>query len=131
MVDYVKLAATATRLVRANGTTVTINALATAPADPAKPWRGPVDQRAPFAGSVTVKAVRIGTSKTQIASLGKLIKKDDIPDSVDELWLVEPGSVDISDYDELVVGGVTEQIQLAVQIKPADVVLLWILGTSK
>lgn len=131
MVDYVKLAATATRLIRANGTTVTLNALSTAAADPTKPWRGPVDQRAPFAGSVQLKAVRMGTSKTQLGSLGTLIKKDDIPDSVTELWLVEPGTVDLSDYDELVVGGVTEQLQLAVKVKPADVVLLWVLGTSK
>ena len=41
MVDYTALAATATRLIEANGRSITVLARSQLPDDSAKPWRGP------------------------------------------------------------------------------------------
>lgn len=40
MVNYVRLAAVAKRLIETNGRTVTLYRRSTTPADPTKPWRG-------------------------------------------------------------------------------------------
>lgn len=127
---YVKMATVATRLIQSKGTTVVVNKLNTAPADPAKPWRGPADPRSPLGGTVTCKAVRLGTQGS-LGDLGKLIKKDDIPSEVETFFMLEPGSTDLSEFDELVTEGRTENIKFVLAVKPADVVLLWVVGTCK
>ena len=43
MVDYTKLAATADRLIKANGREITFIGKSQTPADPTKPWDGPTD----------------------------------------------------------------------------------------
>lgn len=127
---YTTMASVATRLIKDKGTTLVVNKLDVAPADPDKPWRGPADGRAPYAATVTCKAVRLGTQH-QFGDLGKLIKKDDIPAEVEELYMLEPGTTDLSDFDEIVVGAVTSTIKMVLCVKPADVVLLWVLGVCK
>ena len=127
---YTKMAAVATRLIQAKGATVVVNKLNAAPADPDKPWRGAADPRAPYAATVTCKAVHLGTQGS-LGDLGKLIKKEDIPDEVETLHMLEPGSTDLSDFDEMVTEGRTESIKFVLAVKPADVVLLWVLGTCK
>ncbi len=52
MVDYVRLAATAERLISKNGGPVTIRKLARADEDPDKPWRGPGTDVGLVAGSI-------------------------------------------------------------------------------
>lgn len=127
---YTKMAAVATKAITKFGTTVVVNKLATAAADPDKPWRGPADARAPLGGTATCKAVRLGIGGT-LSDLGGLIKKEDIPDEVETLYMLEPGATDLSDFDEFVVEGRTESIKFLVAVKPADVVLLWVVGTCK
>jgi hypothetical protein len=127
---YVKMAAVATMLIAKFGTSIVVNKLATAPADPAKPWRGPEDPRSPLGGTAICSALRLGT-QGQLGDLGKLINKADIPDEVETFYILEPGTTDLSDFDEAVVEGVTETIKMIVMIKPADTVLLWVLGTCK
>ncbi len=128
MVDYVKLAATALRLVTKNGKSIAIAKLGTTPSDAAKPWRGPADQRSPYADSQSVMAVAV-----PLGGLGKLINKDDIPDGVKDFYLVAPGlsTPALNDYDELVDGGTTYRIVSMNILKPADVVLLYAIGVQK
>jgi len=128
VVDYVKLAATALRLVTNNGKSITIAKLGTTPSDVAKPWRGPADQRSPYADSETVMAVEV-----PLAGLGKMISKSDIPDGVKDFYLVAPGLTTpaLNDFDELVDGSTTYRIVSVNVLKPADVVLLYAIGVQK
>lgn len=71
MVNYASLAATAQRLIEANGRDVTLVKLSEVPADAAKPWRGTTD--APT--EVTAKAVMRGYTKEEVD--GDLIRRGD------------------------------------------------------
>jgi hypothetical protein len=62
MADYVRLAATAKRLVESNGRPVSFVRLQDAPADPDKPWRGAADPRTPPAATVAGAAVAVPPS---------------------------------------------------------------------
>lgn len=128
MVDYVKMAAMALQLVTKNGKEITIAKLNTAPSDTAKPWRGPADQRSPYADTQSVMAVAV-----PLSGLGKMIDKKDIPDGVKDFYLVTPGlsTPALNDYDELVDGDTTSRIVSISVLKPADVVMLYAIGVQK
>lgn len=128
MVDYTNMAAMALRLVTQNGKTITVAKLDTAPSDATKPWRGPADQRAPYVDSQSVKAVEI-----PLSGIGKLVSKKDIPDDVTDFYIVapEPSTPSLLGFDEVVDGAVTSRVTKMEVLKPADVVLLYIIGVQK
>lgn len=128
MVDYVKLAATANRLVTKSGKSITVRKLNSAPADPTKPWRGAVDPRSPAADTQVVAAVEVAES-----GIGKLINKKDIPDTVDKFYIAAPGlsTPDLDDFDEVNDGGVDARIVLMKALRPAGTVLIYVIGTCK
>lgn len=131
MVDYVKMAATALRLVTKNGKTITLVKLATTPSDVTKPWRGPVDQRGPAAASVDLKGVEVPLLKRQF---GAAYSKKDIPDTVTDAFLVAPalsGTPDLTEFDELISDGVTYKIEVADVLRPGPVILLYYFMVSK
>jgi hypothetical protein len=129
VVDYVKLAATALRLVDKNGKTITVRKLAGTAADPTKPWRGPADPRSPTADSQDVRAVEVGVDT--LTKMGKVIKKTDIPDNVEKCYIVAPGLATpaLDDFDEVIDGDVQARIVLMKPLKPADTVLIYVIGT--
>jgi hypothetical protein len=131
VVDYVKLTATALRLITAAGKPVVLNKYSKAPADPDKPWRGPATPT--VAETQTEQAVELGTSKVQETSYGKLIQKGEMPDTVSDVWLVArtPSNPDLEDYDTLECEGVTHRIEHLIRLRPATVTLLYVLGTSR
>lgn len=128
MVDYVKLAATALRLVTKNGKTVTVTKLNTTASDADKPWRGAADPRGPAAATESVKAVEVAP-----ASLGKLISKGDIPANVETAFMIAPEltTAVLDDFDELTSDGTIYSIEKIIKIKPADVVMLYIIMVAR
>lgn len=133
MVDYVKLQALALKLVTANGKTINVKKFGTTAADPSKPWRGPADNRNPYAAETDVQAVELGVSKIRIESMGLAINKKDIPDNVFSYWLiaVAPTTPDLQGYNELWDGTVSFKIELITRLKPAATTLLWVVGVSR
>lgn len=128
MVDYVKLAATALRLITKNGKTITVTKLNTTASDANKPWRGAVDPRSPPAATASVKAVEVAPG-----SLGKLISKGDIPADVETAFMVAPEltTAALDDFDELTSDGTIYSIGKIIKIKPASVVMLYIFMVAK
>lgn len=132
MVDYVKLAATTVRLITKNGKTISLKKLSTTAADPAKPWRGPADGRAPYALEKDCKAVEVGTS-TRVSDYGGMISKSDIPDTVTDIFLVAPpaDASELDDFDELLCDGTMYHIEKIIRLKPGAIVLLYVIGVSR
>lgn len=130
MVDYVKLTNTARRLIAAAGKPVVFNKLSKTPADPAKPWRGPATPT--VAETQTEQAVELGPDLTSL-DFGKIIKKDDIPDEVEDIWMVArtDGNPELDDYDHLVCEGVTHKIKMLIRLRPGTVTLLYVVGTCR
>jgi hypothetical protein len=117
MANYVKLAATAKRLIELNGRTVTLVRKTRAPADAAKPWRGPS-----------------GTGNTVVASPKAVIypateKNEDgtLVSRGFEKAMVAHDSIspaqDLSDIDSIIDGSVTYKVIKAYRIGPGDVVI--------
>lgn len=132
MADYARLQATALRLITKNGKTVNVKKLATTPADAAKPWRGPTNNRSPYAAETDVKVVELGAN-TELAAYGLSISKADIPDKVDGFFLIalSPGTPDLSDYNELWDGTTRYTIEMMMAVKPANTVVLWVAGVCR
>lgn len=132
MVDYAKLAATTLRLITKNGKTVTFNKFSKAAVDSGKPWRGTAPA---VVETQQEKVVEVGSSSgNQASSYGGLFSKKDIPDEVTDLWLVArtPSNPALEDYDQLVEADSTQhKIEMIIRLKPADIVLLYVVGTSR
>lgn len=128
MVDYIKLAATALRLVTKNGKTITVTKLNTTASDPSKPWRGAADPRSPAAATETVKAVEVAPG-----SLGKLVSKGDIPDNIETTFMVAPEltTAVLDDFDEVTSAGTIYRIEKIVKVAPANVVMLYIIMVAR
>jgi hypothetical protein len=130
MVDYTRMAATALRLIKANGHQIAVNKLGTAPADPTKPWRGPADNNNPLTDSQTLWAVDAGLEAREV---GKVTTKKDIPDTDANYYLVAvtPTTPLLDDYDQVVDGGKTYAIVQMTMIKPGNTVLLYEIKVEK
>lgn len=131
MVDYVKLGATALRLVQGAGKTITVIQLETAPDDAAKPWRGPADQRGPVAATQDLSAVEIPLQSR--IGLGGMFKKSTVPDNVTNFFLgvAEDGMPDLTNFDELISDGVTYHIEQAESLRPGPRTMLYYFLVSK
>lgn len=126
MVDFVKLAATAKRLIDANGRTVTVRKQGSTPVDPAKPWRG---QSTPEADSVTGKAVFVSPS-----DLGYVVENQDNVKRADQVALFsanDDGGKALETFDTIVDGSVEWKILRTEVLKPADTRLIYQFEVSK
>lgn len=115
MVDYVKSAATAKRLIEKNGRSVVLVRKSQTPADAAKPWRGPTSPGNTTVG--TVKAAIFPIDEKD--EIGGLIRRGD-----ETAWIAHDSLAtpeDLEDIDALVDGGVTYKVIKACPIGPGDV----------
>lgn len=130
LINYDEIAATALELITGFGTSIVVSKLNVTPADVTKPWRGATDPRAPYADSQTVPAVNVPQRKVNI---GKQISKKDIPDNAVDFWIVAApaGVPDLSGYDELTYNGTTSRFMTLDVLKPADLILLYVMVTLK
>lgn len=128
MVDYVELQAVVVALIEDAGKIISVQKLNTVAVDPAKPWRGPADNRSPYAASENVPAVAV-----PVSGIGKLIDKKSIPDNITDCYIVAPfmATPDLSDFDEIVDEGTTIKIDYMYRLRPANVTLLYVIGVVK
>lgn len=127
MVNYERLAATAQRLIEANGRTVTLFKKDRAPANPSQPWRGPGEEPegtlSPVAAIVPVR----GTG------LGKMTKdeKGGLSRNADMVALIASSSVagvDLAEYDSLLDREQLFKIVEREELNPGSTSLIFSLG---
>lgn len=114
MANYVKLAATAKRLIELNGRTVTLVRKTRTAADAAKPWRGPSGT-----GNTTV-----ATPKAVIYPAVEKNEDGALVSRGFEKAMIAHDSLspkqDLTDIDAIVDGGVTYKVIKAYRIGPGD-----------
>ena len=129
--DYSKNLATAKRLVRNFGRSVTLRKLDATSTDGAKPWLGATDP-ASTASTTTLFAVAVPPSSA--TALGLSAKQSDLMKTVEQILICEPGETDpenIETYNTVLDGGVEYKIAFIEKLKPAEVTLLYFIGVAR
>lgn len=129
MVDYVKLAATAERLIRLNGRLVSFVRKTEVPLDPLKPWKGNT------AGEtlLTVSAVFVPPNTVRqfgITSLGQGTEFIDLITFSEQIAIIYQADADLREYTTLR-DGVDYNI-LGIQVlKPGPINMLAFIGVRR
>lgn len=126
MVDFVKLAATAERLIEANGRSVTVTKQGKTPVDPNQPWRG---SSTPVLDSVTGIAAFVSPG-----DLGKVVTNVDQLKRVDQVALFaanNDGGKLLEDFDTITDGSVIWKIHRAELLKPGATRLLYLFEVGR
>lgn len=137
MVDFVRLANTAQRLVEANGRDATLYKRDRTPANPAQPWRGPDSTPTPPDGLV-IGPVKVAFVPASGSGFGKLLFDADetIMQKIDEVGLLATNSAvdggftaeDVEKVDTLKDGARIYKIVEIGHLRPSDTSLLFVLG---
>jgi len=130
MVDYVKLAATAERLIAANGRTITFVRKPEVAADPTKPWGPQTGSDITFETSsvfVPPNTVR----QFGLTALGQGTEFDDLITFSDYIGIFFPGTEDIREYTHVIDGAETFGIIGLQILKPGSVQLLGFVGIRR
>lgn len=99
MVDYVRLQATAVRLIAANGGDFTFRSFDPSDGDAAKPWDGPTDPRA---GAATTSVQRgIVIQPAAAVQMGLVTSVEDLLKRSQRLLLVAGGATDLTTFEEV------------------------------
>ena len=130
MVDFTKLAATATRLVSANGRSVTFAQLDTTPADSSKPWRGDATPRTSYAATSSQTAVFVPPGGVQQLGLGFL--KEELVERAQQIMILSATSDDLQDFDEVIDDdGSKWKIEFVEVLRPASTKVLNFVGVRR
>ena len=134
MPDYIKLAATAARLVANAGRSVTFVRFDRSLQDVAKPWLGSVDPRATPDASEVVSAVFV--EPTSLNSLGESTVDSDLLKRSTKIMIVAAGSdftADLSKFDEVIdsLDNSTWRIVGVDKLQPASVVVAYYVGVAR
>jgi hypothetical protein len=125
--DFVKLAATAQRLITANGRQVTIAKFGSSPADDSKPWRG---RREYHEAEVTGYAAFVPGSM-----LRSMIARDDqgvLREGEYALFAADDDDgYDLRDFDAIEDGGKTWKIKSVELIAPASTRVLYMIEVER
>jgi hypothetical protein len=125
MVDYVRMQATALRLIEANGRVVTLQRLSNTPADAAKPWNGPSTPTVAEEQEVTAAFVPHAGN----IEMAKDLIDADLLKRCDQIALVGvSGTQDFKDFNQLVDDGVTYKIPFMRVLQPGTETLLYVFG---
>ncbi len=124
--DYVKIAATVTRLINKNGRTTYLQKLSSTAADAGKPWRGPGTPTIEI--QLTVKGVFVPPSGE---ALGGMHVTDDMLKEASEILLLGPNDQDLTTFHMVLDNGIRWAIQWVATLRPADDVLLYAVGVKR
>lgn len=129
MADYSSAIATARRLIQAKGRTVTLQRLEDAPADPAKPWRGPASATPPEA-TLALSVVQVQPSGAN--TLGLTIKDEELLRRLSAILIAEPAAEDVETYHRVVeADGSHWRIAFVEKLQPADDAVLYFIGVQR
>lgn len=136
MADFTKAAATAKRLVEANGRSVSFVKDNRDPDNASEPWRG--TSTAPDAGQGGDPGTTgIGCFVPASGSgLGRLVQDTtgQLVTAFEQVCLVAASSidgVDLEEYDRVIDGAISWKIKARGQLKPATTPILWVLGLKR
>lgn len=128
MVDYVRLAATAKRLVEANGRDLSFVRLAETPTDPAEPWRG---KTAPREAATVVLGSGVAVPPSSATTLGIHVMDDHFLKRSDQI-LICVAEEEIDNFDEVIDEGSTVwKIEGVEKLRPAETTLLYFVGVKR
>lgn len=131
MPDYVRLAATASRLIEKSGRSITFVKLNETADDPAKPWRGPPDggdTNLPLFGVfVPPNTVR----QFGLSALGEGTEFDDLVTRSEQIIITFQGENDLRDYTEVEDRGERWGIIGLQVLRPGDTTLLAFVGVRR
>lgn len=132
MVDYVKLAATAERLIRHNGRPITFVRKPGVQLDPTKPWKGadPTENEIllPLNGVfVTPNQVRI----FGLSALGEGAEFIDMVSFSQQIIITFPGENDLRGYQTVRDGTINWNVTAYQFLRPANLNLLAFVGTRR
>lgn len=131
MVDYVKLSATATRLLMKNGRTINLIRKDQTAADPAKPWDG-----TGVADTLTpIKAIFVPPNTVRqfgLTALGHGTEFEDLIARSEQIAIVNPKVLELRDYIKVQEADFTEWGIIGLQVlKPGDIQLLAFIGIRR
>lgn len=131
MPNFVKLAATAARLIEASGRTVTLLKYNRDPADAGEPWRGPITSAEPSeaegGAAVPATAVFVPASGGGFGSKATDREQTLVRDA-QQIALVASNSIDGADlreFDALRDGADVWKIVSAEELRPGSTSLVW------
>lgn len=125
--DYVKIAATVTKLINANGRDITISKIDKATQDPNKPWKQSTTPPA-LLGSLATRGVFVPPSGT---GFGMSFVPAELLARCDEVLLVGPAVEDMDTYNLILDNGLRYSIEWVYKLKPNFNVLLYAFGTKR
>ncbi len=123
--DYVKLAATAQRLIDKTGRVVKLQRLSSEPADPDKPWKGPGQPE--VAQEKELKATFVPAG----GGLGRDLVDEELLKRVEQVALIAPSDVDLEVFNLVLDGGSKWKVEWIQTLKPAEQVLLYVFGVKR
>lgn len=134
MVNQVKLAATAKRLIEENGRSVTLYKLNQTPSDVAKPWRGNVAPRAAVVDSATV--IGLFLDPVSFSKWGFLKEDDDLLARFEQLVIFAASSFTgaetrLEEFHELSDGTARWRIGLTRRLAPGATPLLQMCAVNR
>ena len=130
MVDYVKLAATAERLVRENGRPISFVRKAGGPIDPSRPWKGSVDSE----DILELNGVFVTPNQVRIFGLSALGEGTEFIDMVsfsEQIIITCPGENDLRLYQTVRDGTINWNVVAYQVLRPANLNLLAFVGTRR
>jgi hypothetical protein len=129
MVDYVKLAATALRLVAANGREITFIRKSEIALDPLKPWKGPISGETTF----VTRGVFVPPNTVRqfgLTSLGKGTEFVDLVKFSEQIVILHQGETDLDQFTTLRDGADWNILGIQV-LKPAGTAILAFVGVRR
>lgn len=135
MVNYTALAATALRLVEANGRSVSLKRDNRTPDNAAQPWRGTSTAPDAGQGGATETAIMAFVPASG-SGLGRIAANAEgqLAVAYDQVGLVAASSVpgvDLEAFDRVLDAGVDWRIVTRELLQPSGTPLLWVLGLKR
>ena len=133
MVDYVSVAATAKRLIEANGRQITFYSASQAAADSAKPWDGPSTVKSGVGTALYGVFVPPNTVRQfGLTALGRGTEFDDLFRLSEQIAIVFPeGGLDVRQFSIVEDGGIDWKIIGLQELKPGDLNVLSFVGLRR
>lgn len=131
MVDYVRLSATANRLIEKNGRSIQFVRLNESPADPDKPWNGPA---AGGEGNLDLFGVFVPPNTVRqfgLSALGEGTEFQDLLTMSEQVIITAQAENDLRLYTEVVDRSQRWGIIGLQVLRPADVTLLAFVGVRR
>lgn len=124
--NYDKLAQTAVRLIAKTGRSVTLQKLDATPEDSNKPWKGPATPTVADSADLIATFVPAGGG-----GLGLDFIDDELLKRAEQVALIAPSEKDVSEFHAVLDGSSRWKIEWVQVLKPAEKVLLYIVGVKR